>query len=180
MIHVSPNREDFSSYQKYEQECTIKVFSKNSVKGAGKGDIEVDIECSGKTTRIRLTQVMHVPRKNPFPESPSPKRLQSHILADHICITKDNKTYAEALLGKELHEVRMKVIWSQESILTTVKRDNLATDLHTWHWRLGHLCDSMLKMLAGSNSVKGMEITSSHLTGICRSCIMGNMDEKPF
>jgi len=38
-IHVSPNREDFSSYQKYEQEHTIKVFGKNSVKGAGKGDI---------------------------------------------------------------------------------------------------------------------------------------------
>jgi len=56
MIHVSSNREDFSSYRKYKQECTIKVSSKNSVKGAGEGDIEVDIECSGKTTRIRLTQ----------------------------------------------------------------------------------------------------------------------------
>jgi len=108
------------------------------------------------------------------------KGFQSHILADHICIMKDNKTYAEALLGKELYEVRMKVIQSQESILAAVKRDNLATDLHTWHQRLGHLGNSMLKRLAGSNSVKGMDITSSHLTGICRSCIMGKIDEKPF
>ena len=31
------------------------------VKGLGEGDIVADIEFQGKVTRIRLTQVMHVP-----------------------------------------------------------------------------------------------------------------------
>ena len=72
---------------------------------------------------------------------------ESHILADCIHISKDNKTYAKALLGGELYEVKMKVILPQENVLDAVKRDNLATDLYIWHQRLGHLGDTMLKKL---------------------------------
>jgi len=42
------------------------------------------------------------------------KGFQSHVLADRIRISKDNITYAEALLGKELYEVKMKVVPPQE------------------------------------------------------------------
>ena len=85
------------------------------------------------------------------------KGFESHILADCIHISKHNKTYAEALLGRELCEVKMKVILPQENV-PAVKRDNQATDLYTWHWRLGHLGDTILKKLVGSNAVKGMEV----------------------
>jgi len=71
----------------------------------------------------------------------------------------------------------MKVIHSQESIQAAVKRDNTTTDLYTWHWRLGNLGNSMLKKLVGNSSVKGMEVTNTHLPGICGNCIMGKMDE---
>jgi len=54
-IHVSPNCEDFSSYQKYSEQRDVKAFGNNSVKGIGKGDIDADIEYEGKITRIRLT-----------------------------------------------------------------------------------------------------------------------------
>jgi len=74
----------------------------------------------------------------------------------------------------------MKVLLPKENILTTVKQDSSAADLYTWHQRLGHLGDTLLKKLARSNSVKGMVVTNTQLTGICRSCILGKMDEKPF
>jgi len=182
-IHVSPSRGDFSSYRKYEQERDIKAFRNNSVKGVGEGDIEADIEYGGKTMRIRLTQVMHVPEaegKILSLKVLAQKGFQSHILADCICITKDNITYAEALLETELYEVKARIILSQESILATVKRDSVASNLYTWNWRLGHLGDSMLKQLARSTSVKGMDIMNSHLTGICGNCVLGKMDERPF
>jgi len=73
----------------------------------------MDIECGGKTTRICLTQVMHVLEaegKILSLKVLAQKGFQSHILTDHIRIMKDNKTYAKALLGKELYEVRMKVL----------------------------------------------------------------------
>jgi len=141
-IHVSPNQEDFSSYQKYDQERDIKVFGKNSVKGIGEGNIDVNIKCGGKTTRIRLSQVMHIPEaegKILSLKILAQKGFQSHILADRIRISKGNTTYAEALLGKELYKVEMKVVQSQESVLAAVKRDCATADLYTWHWRLGHL-----------------------------------------
>ena len=119
-----------------------KHLEKKSVKGIGEGDIDVDIKCGGKTMRICLSQVMHIPEaegKILSLKILAQKGFQSHILADHIHISKDNTTYAEALLGKELYEVEMKVILSQESVLAAVKRDCAAADLYTWHWRLGHL-----------------------------------------
>ena len=38
----------------------------------------------------------------------------------------------------------------------------------------------MLKKLVTSRTVKGMDVTDSHLDGICKECILGKMDEKPF
>ena len=62
--------------------------------------------------RIRLSQVMHIPEakgKILSLKILAQKGFQSHILADRICISKDNITYAKALLGKELYEGKMKV-----------------------------------------------------------------------
>ena len=74
----------------------------------------------------------------------------------------------------------MKIVPSKECVLTTVKRDSSAADLPTWHRHLGHLGDSILKKLVNSNVVKGMDVTNTHLGGICEECILGKMDEKPF
>jgi len=71
------------------------------------------------------------------------------------------------MLGGELYKVKMRVIPSQERILATVKINNTATNLSTWHWRLGHLGNSMLKKLVRTSSVKGMEVMNTHLPGIC-------------
>ena len=67
----------------------------------------------------------------------------------------------------------------QGSSQDAIKRDS-STDLTTWHRRLGHLGDSMLKKLVSSSAVKGMDVTNTHLEGICEDCIVGKMDEKPF
>ena len=107
------------------------------------------------------------------------KGFESHILADCIHISKDGKTYAEASLGRELYEIKMNIITSQESIMVAVKRDSPTMDLFTWHWRLGQLGDSMLKKLVNSNMVKGMEVMNTHLASICEDCVIGKMDEKP-
>jgi len=95
---------------------------------------------------------------------------------------KSDKTYTEAKLGGELYEVSMKIVPAQDQahVFAAIKRDLPAADLSTWHRRLGHLGDTMLKNLVNSSAVKGMDITNSHLEGICEDCIMGKMDEKPF
>src|SRR5882724_10970180 len=61
---------------------------------------------------------------------------------------------------------------SQESILAAVKRDCAAANLYTWHRRLGHLGNLMLKRLVRSTSVKGMAICDElspdrHMQKLC-------------
>jgi len=91
-IHVSPKCKYFSSYQKYDKQCDIKAFGNNTDKGAGEGDIDADIDCRGKTTRIQITQVMHVPEaKGQIHSLKVLPQNVFHILADHICITKKKK-----------------------------------------------------------------------------------------
>ena len=34
--------------------------------------------------------------------------------------------------------------------------------------------------LVSSKSVRGMDVTDTHLSGTCEDCILGKMDEKPF
>ncbi len=182
-VHVSSNRSDFSMYHKYEDGRDIKAFGNNTVKGVGEGDIIADITYGDKTTRIQLTQVMHVPNaggKILSLKVLAQKGFESHIVGNHIQIVKDAKIHTEAVLGGELYEVKMSIVPPQDSILAAVKRDSAAADLSTWHRRLGHLGDTMLKKLVESQVVKGMDITDTHLGGICKDCILGKMDEKPF
>src|SRR5882724_10343738 len=69
----------------------------------------------------------------------------------------------------------MKIISKQESIMASVKRDADATNLLMWHRRLGHLGDTMLKKLVNSKTVKGMDVTDTHLDGICEECILSKI-----
>jgi len=108
------------------------------------------------------------------------KGFEIRILAGHLHIIRSNEVYAEASLGSDLYKVKMKIIPKQESIMAAVKRDTDATNLLTWHRRLGHLRDTMLKKLVNSKTVKGMDVTDTHLDGICEECILSKMDEKPF
>jgi len=42
-VHVSSNREDFTTYKAYTEKQDIKAFGNNSVESIGKGDILADI-----------------------------------------------------------------------------------------------------------------------------------------
>ena len=182
-VHVSSNRSDFSTYHKYEDGHDIKAFGNNTVKGVGESDIIADIAYGDKTTRIQLTKVMHVPNADGKILSLkvlAQKGFESHIVGNCIQIVKDARIHTEAVLGGELYEVKMSIVPPQDSILAAVKRDSAAADLSTWHRRLGHLGDTMLKKLVESQVVKGMDITDTHPGGICEDCILGKMDEKLF
>ena len=182
-VHVTPNREDFSSYHKYDRNRVIKAFGNNTVEGVGEGEIIVSTEYQGEWTKIRLTQVMHVPRADGKILSLKvldQKGFESHIAGGRIQIMRNGEVLTEALLEGDLYGVKLKVAPSKESVLSAVKRDSSATDLATWHRRLGHLGDTALKKLVNSNSVRGMEVTDAQLKGTCEDCILGKMDEKPF
>ena len=70
---------------------TSKHLGNNSVKGAGEGNIDADIEYRGKTKRIQLTGVMHVPEtegKILSLKVLAQKGFESHILEEWFCSQK--------------------------------------------------------------------------------------------
>src|SRR5882724_4593479 len=137
------------------------------VKGVGEGDVMAKVEFEGKVTKICLTQVMHIPSRDG--KILSLKKLDQKgfeicISKGHIHIIKVDQVYVEASLGRDLYEVKMKIMLAQKSIMATVRRDASVANLPTWHRRLGHLGDTMLKKLATSGSIKGMEVANAELT----------------
>ena len=89
------------------------------------------------------------------------KGFECRIYGGRVHIMKNAETYTEASLGGELYKVKLKIVPSQQNILSAVKRDSPAVDLPTWHRRLGHLGDSLLKKLVGSKIIMGLNKTSS-------------------
>ena len=112
-VHISPNQEDFTSYQKYNKCQDIKAFGQNTMKGISEGDILADIIFRGETKKIRLTNIMHILSADG--KILSLKVLdqggfKSYIAGGQIHIMKGAEVYAEASLGEELYEVKMNII----------------------------------------------------------------------
>jgi len=121
-VHVSCNRDDFTSYWKYDKCQDIKAFGNNKVKGVGEGDIMAGVEFEGKTTRICLTQVMHIPGakgKILSLKKLDQNRFKIRIVGGHIHILKVNQVYAEASLGGEYPTARSLMVELRDETLFT-------------------------------------------------------------
>src|SRR5882724_7512485 len=128
------------------------------MKGVREGNIIADIEYKGKVTRVFLTQVMHIPDaegKILCLKKLDQKGFEIHIVAGRKQIMKMDEVYTEVSLSGHVYKVKMKIVPAQESVLAAIKRDSDTTDLGTWHRRLGHLGNSILKKLATSETIKG-------------------------
>ena len=102
---TSSDRDDFSSYQKYDESHDIKAFRNKLVKGVGEGDIIAKVEFKGKITKICLTQVMHVAgadRKILSLKRLDQKGFEIRILAGHLRIMRLKEVYVEASLSSDL------------------------------------------------------------------------------
>ena len=109
-IHVSPNREDFTTYHKYNKNRVIKAFGNNAVEGVGEGEVIANINYKGKRMRVHLTQVMHVPGADGKILSLKvldQKGFKSHIIGGRIQIKKNSQVLTEASLEGGLYGVKI-------------------------------------------------------------------------
>src|SRR5882672_3579782 len=96
------------------------------------------------------------------------KGYESRIARGHICIMRNEKTFAKAFLGRQLYEVKMKIAPSQE----IVKDEPLGSELRTQESRnmdgtMEHEAEELgrsQKMMEGvSDEVLIMKITHNNL-----------------
>jgi len=123
------------------QKSRHQGFQHNRVKGLGEGDIVADLKFQGKLLGSDLHRsCMYWHRwEDLIPQSLRSKGFECHIFWGQVHIMKNAETYSKATLGSELYEVKMKIIPSEQNVLSAVKRDSPATDLPTWHRWLGQL-----------------------------------------
>ena len=105
----------------------------------GEGDVLADVEYQGKTTRIQLTQVMHIPSvdgKILSLKVLDKRGFECRIFNGSVSVLKNGETYVEAPLGSELYKVSMKVVKPQNTVLAAVKEmDPLQIFIHgTGDW----------------------------------------------
>ena len=133
-VHLTSDRNEFTTYPKYDTNHTINAFGKNEVQAVGEGDVLADVDYQGKTTRNQLTQVMHVPSADGKILSLKvldKRGFECRIVNGLVSVLKNRETYIEAPLGSELYEVSMKVVKPQNTVLAAIKRDGSTTDLYT-------------------------------------------------
>ena len=116
MVHVSPNWEDFTSYQKYDKCWIIKMFGYNTVKAVGVGNIVANIKFWDKITRIQLTQFMHVPGTD--------QKILSLIRPERVWNLHCQRTHLYHESGQNLHRriIRWRIVWNQNEDHTTARQ----------------------------------------------------------
>src|SRR5882724_3567479 len=129
-VHVCTNQNNFSTYQEYQDKHTIRTFGKDEVYGIGEGDIDAEVEFQGKITRIKLTNVMHVPGRTSNILSLKildQRGFESQMAGGRLCILKKDTILTKTPPGREQYEVNLKI--HKPEVLATVQKAGHISDL---------------------------------------------------
>jgi len=129
---VSSDRDDFSSYQKYDEKLWHQAFRKQPSQRVGEGDIIAKVEFRRKNhedlyhtkscTYLEQTEKYFLKRLRP-------EGFEDSHLSGHLRIHEIKEVYVEAISRRQFIRSKMKIIPRQESVMAAVKRDADATDL---------------------------------------------------
>src|SRR5882724_5420203 len=129
-VHVCTNQNNFSTYLEYQDKHTIRTFGKDEVYGIGEGDIDAEVEFQGKITRIKLTNVMHVPGRTSNILSLKildQRGFESQMAGGRLCILKKDTILTKTPPGREQYEVNLKI--HKPEVLATVQKAGHISDL---------------------------------------------------
>jgi len=159
---------DLTSYRKYNECRDIKALKINTVKGVGEATSWL-MSSSKKTTRIRLTQVMHVTQRGQ--KILSLKNDQKWFKFDRWKVTFVSwkpKKYTLSLTRWRLYEVKNEGCTVEESVMAAVKRDvTLPTTLPGIGDRSPRR--HSIKEVVTPEPSRVWKSQTHHLNGICRN-----------
>ena len=182
--HMTPNRHAFDTYESISSR-NVFLGDNGMVEALGKGSMLVESHVKGKVKKIRIYDVLHVPKLHA--NLLSVGKLIARGLKVHFnksgCIvcTQEGQMLAMASLEANLYQMELKVVKGAEmSTLahTSAKEDNT---LELWHKRLGHLNVKSVNTL--KHMVIGMDLGKcwSNVDSFqCEGCVEGKQARQPF
>ena len=164
MHHITPHRSDFKTYSPIKG--TVRLGDKSTTDQIGAGAVVLK---TPQDHKISLSNVLHVPSvRTRFLSTGAIADKNAQILFDHkgFTVTIDNQCVATGYREDKLYWV--------DGPTVSLNAHTVATTLHIWHQRMGHMSHAALKA-HGPAALKGLDLTKSDLAmpSICNGCEMG-------
>jgi hypothetical protein len=181
--HMTAHRAEFDTYEVIPTR-NVHMGDDSIVEAIGMGSILVQVMVKGRTKKIRIKDVFHVPKLHVNLLSVS-KILSSGCKVQfnmNECIVKafDGEVIAIALREGNLYPLTFTKV-CEVHVANVPQTSTIDCALQLWHCRLGHLNVKGVHPL--QNMVSGMNLgnmpcpTSSF---VCEGCIEGKQHHKPF
>ena len=185
--HVTNNRDIFISYQPLLNTSVIGV-GRNKAKVEGKGTIEIQSQYKGRTYKLKLQNVLHIPtnRNNLLSLGRWDAAGGSYTGGGGKIILK-NKTgqiiSSGSKISNHLYKMEFKTYLPRNKI--TVQKDIVLNteeiyNWETWHRRFGHVSYSGLQKLFDKNIVEGFNVDIRSPKPDCEACIQAKHTISPF
>lgn len=178
--HFTHDRSNFVSY-KHIQPLQVGTADKgHSMQAVGVGVVVVTFSLQGKSTRVNLNDVLHVPALQSNLLS-HPKLAQrghcTYSNAERLYLMNGKTPFGQAKLVNNHWVLDMKV--SKESANLVHSRKDVEQTVTVWHQRLAHMGIDRVKELAHNQEVEGISLVKSDSLSKCEACIFGKMPASP-
>ena len=177
--HMCNDDSVFVKYESLKEPMKVTVGDGREVDGVGRGIILLrSVLPSGRSKRIKLQNVLHVPSLayNLFSVSAATERGKAVRFGKVNCqVLDEGKLVAVAVKIGELYYLKC----SMNSVCTNAAEIQRSKE-DMWHRRFGHLCARNLQQLAKENMVNDFDYDSSKEINFCQACVEGKLHKKPF
>ena len=152
--HMTFNKSLFSSYTSGHP-STVSLGNNNKANIAGIGKIEIPILVEGKRVKCTLKNVLHVPDLGyQLLSVPTFDKLglKTSFESGRCQISAGSRLLATATMLENLYQL---------DVPRPVVKALLSTSLPIWHRRLAHVQPDVIKEMAKSNAVHGIQLSNS-------------------
>lgn len=171
--HMTYRREWLTDYRPITEEV-VSLSDDMQCAVSGKGTVNIKKLINGQWSKARIENVLHVPqiKKNLFSVGASAKKGFCTIFNEQTVIFKKDKSVQAVgyKQSNDIYRLLFKVITRATHFCEEANIS--ATNLQTWHERLGHINVKTLKQAVENTAVQGIKLSSEEQF-FCEPCQFG-------
>eukprot|EP00171_Calliarthron_tuberculosum_P004153 IDg4153t1 len=168
--HMTFDRSAFITYST-TQPVSVDFGAESNAQITGTGSIQLNLLVSGKSRRVTLENVKHVPE------------LRFQLISISAIAQRGMQTEFDEEGARIIRKIDQKVICSGSLVKGLYSLDvakdpekALTASIGRWHERLAHINFSGISSMVKNNVVRGIQLTTSNSKPCCIGCIMGKSD----
>lgn len=179
--HFFTNRADFVTYHPPSAADVVGVTAEGrTFRIEGCGRVRKWVTYNGETTEILFENALHAPDL-------------SHNLISLGCLVRKGVRIGlegdgaimrtpsgDPFMKCTLDGAMFTVPFVQPPTAMVARSLNKPADLETWHRRLAHVSESIVRGMIRDATVEGLTITKTTVNGKCEDCILGKHARRPF